>query len=85
MKDELRKGQAFIGVDDNKYYFLGLDYDDQIFFTTLDLWSEKEQGYMSKSNIFIKEVLDEKSDLIENATWYYQSMKELDSSSMEEK
>ena len=40
---------------------------------------------MSKSNIFIKEVLDEKSDIIENATWYYQSMKELDSSSMEEK
>ena len=85
LKDELKKGQAFIGVDDNKYYFLGLDYDDQIFFTTLDLWSEKEQGFMSKSNIFIKEVLDEKSDIIENATWYYQSMKELDSSSMEEK
>ena len=85
LKDELKKGQAFIGVDDNKYYFLGLDYDDQIFFTTLDLWSDKEQGFMSKSNIFIKEVLDERSDIIENATWYYQSMKELDNSSMEEK
>lgn len=31
MKDELKKGQAFIGVDDNKYYYLGLDYDEQIF------------------------------------------------------
>ena len=85
LKDELKKGQAFMGVDDNKYYFLGLDYDDQIFFTTLDLWSDKEQGFMSKSNMFIKEVLDEKSDIIDNATWYYQSIKELDSSSMEEK
>ena len=85
LKDELKKGQAFIGLDDNKYYFLGYDYDDQIFFTNLDLWSDKEQSYMTKSNIFIKEVLDEKSDIIENATWYYQSMKELDSSSMEEK
>ena len=85
MKDELKKGQAFIGLNDNKYYFLGFDYDDQIFFTTLDLWSDKEQGYMSKSNIFIKEILDEKSDIIENCTWYYQSMKELDNSSMEEK
>ena len=36
LKDELKKGQAFMGVDDNKYYFLGLDYDDQIFFTTLE-------------------------------------------------
>lgn len=85
LKDELKKGQAFIGLDDNKYYFLGLDYDDQIFFTTLDLWSEKEQEYMTKSNIFIKEVLDEKSDVIENCTWYYQSIKELDNSSMEDK
>ncbi len=85
LKNELKKGQAFIGVDDNKYYFLGYDFDDQIFFTTLDLWSDKEQGYMIKSNIFIKDILNEKSDLIENSTWYYQSMKELDSSSMEEK
>ena len=85
LKSELKKGQAFIGVDDNKYYFLGYDFDDQIFFTTLDLWSDKEQGYMIKSNIFIKDILNEKSDLIENSTWYYQSMKELDSSSMEEK
>ena len=76
LKDELKKGQAFIGLDDNKYYFLGFDYDDQIFFTTLDLWSDKEQGYISKSNIFIKEILDEKSDVIENCTWYYQSMEE---------
>ncbi|HIS11953.1 MAG TPA: hypothetical protein IAB40_02455 [Candidatus Onthocola stercoravium] len=85
MKDELKKGQAFIGLDDNKYYFLGYDYDDQIFFTTLDLWSDKEQSYMTKSNIFIKEVLDEKSKVIEDCTWYYQSMKELDNSTMEEK
>ena len=85
LKDELKKGQAFIGVDDNKYYFLGLDYDDQIFFTTLDLWSDKEQGFMSKSNIFIKEVLDEKSELIENCAWYYESIDELDESSMKDK
>lgn len=85
MKDKLKKGQAFIGIDDKKYYYLGLDYDNQIFYTTLDLWSDKEQGFMSKSNIFIKEVLDEKSDVIENATWYYQSMQELDDSTMEEK
>ena len=85
LKDELKKGQAFIGVDDKKYYFLGFDYDDQIFFTNLDLWTDKEQSYMTKSNIFIKEVLDEKSEIIENSTWYYQSMKELDNSTMEEK
>lgn len=85
MKDELKKGQAFIGVDDNKYYYLGLDYDEQIFFTTLDLWCEKEQKYMSKNNIFIKEILNETSNVIEDCTWYYQSMKELDNSKMEEK
>ena len=85
LKDEIKKGQAFIGLDDNKYYFLGYDYDDQIFFTTLDLWSDKEQSYMTKSNIFIKEVLGEKSKVIEDCTWYYQSMKELDNASMEEK
>ena len=65
LKDELKKGQAFIGVDDKKYYFLGFDYDDQIFFTNLDLWTDKEQSYMTKSNIFIKEVLDEKSTMEE--------------------
>lgn len=85
LKDELKKGQAFIGLDDNKYYFLGYDYDDQIFFTSLDLWSDKEQSYMTKSNIFIKEVLDERSKVIEDCIWYYQSMKELDNSTMEEK
>ena len=85
LKDELKKGQAFIGVDDEKYYFLGLDYDDQIFFTTLDLWTNKEQSYLTKSNIFIKEILDEKSEIVENSTWYYQSMKELDNSTMKEK
>ena len=85
LKDELKKGQALIGVDAKKYYFLGFDYDDQIFFTNLDLWTDKEQSYMTKSNIFIKEVLDEKSEIIENSTWYYQSMKELDNSTMEEK
>lgn len=85
LKDELKKGQAFIGLDDNKYYFLGYDYNDQIFFTNINLWSDKEQSYMTKSNIFIKEVLDEKSKVIEDSTWYYQSMKELDNSTMEEK
>ena len=85
LKDELKKGQAFIGLDDNKYYFLGYDYADQKFFTNRDLWSDKEQSYMTKSNIFIKEVLDEKSKVIEDSTWYYQSMKELDNSTMEEK
>lgn len=85
MKDELKKGQAFIGQDDNKYYFLGFDYDNQILFTNIDLWTDKEQGYMEKSNIFIKEILNEKSEVIENATWYYQSLSELDNSTMEEK
>lgn len=85
LKDKLKKGQAFIGIDDNKYYFLGFDYDNQVFFTTLDLWSEKEHSYMIKSNIFIKKILDEKSDIIENCSWYYQSMNELDNSSMEDK
>ena len=35
LKDSLVKGQAFIGMDDEKYYFLGLDYDEQILFTNL--------------------------------------------------
>lgn len=85
MKDSLVKGQAFIGIDDEKYYFLGFDYDDQILFTSLDLWTDKEQKYMEKSNLFIKEILDEKSEIIENSTWYYQSKKELENASMEEK
>ena len=57
LKDELKKGQAFIGVDDNKYYYLGLDYDDQILFTSLDLWTDKEQKYLEKKiiqNLIIK-------------------------------
>lgn len=85
LKDKLEKGQAFIGIDDNKYYYLGLDYDEQILFTTLDLWTDKEQKYMEKSSLFIKEILDEKSEIISNGTWYYQSMRELAESSMEEK
>lgn len=85
LKDNLIKGQAFIGIDDEKYYFLGYDYDDQILFTTLDLWTDKEQKYMEKSNLFIREVLDEKSEIIENSTWYYQSKKELENAKMEEK
>ena len=85
LKDNLKKGQAFIGLDDNKYYFLGFDYDEQIFFTTLDLWSDKEQGYLTKNKIFVKEILNEKSDLIENCTWYYQSMYEFNQASPEEK
>ena len=60
LKDEIKKGQAFIGVDDNKYYFLGFDFDNQILFTTLELWIDKEQSYITKSNIFIKEILEEK-------------------------
>lgn len=85
MKDKLVKGQAFIGIDDQKYYFLGLDYDEQILFTNLDLWTDTEQKYMEKSNLFIKEILDEKSKLIEDTTWYYQSIKELEMASTEEK
>ncbi len=85
MKDKLVKGQAFIGLDDNKYYFLGFSYDEQILFTSLDLWTDTDQKYMEKSNLFIKEVLYEKSELIENCTWYYQSMKEFENSSTEEK
>ncbi|MDO5568576.1 MAG: hypothetical protein Q4G04_00485 [bacterium] len=85
LKDEIKKGQAFIGLDDNKYYFLGYDYDDQILFTNLDLWTDKEQKYIEKSNIFIKEILDEKSDIIDNSTWYYQSMKELEKSTTYDK
>lgn len=85
MKDKLVKGQAFIGIDDQKYYFLGLDYDEQILFTNLDLWTDTEQKYMEKSNLFIKEMLDEKSKLIEDSTWYYQSIKELEMASNEEK
>lgn len=85
MKDNLVKGQAFIGIDNEKYYFLGFDYDDQILFTNLDLWTDKEPKYMEKSNLFIKEILNEKSEIIENSTWYYQSKKELENASMEEK
>ncbi len=85
MKDNLKKGQAFIGIDDNKYYFLGYDSDNQILFTTLDLWTDKEQKYMVKSNLFIKEILDEKNDIIDNSTWFYQSIKELENSTTNEK
>lgn len=85
MKDNLKKGQAFIGIDDNKYYFLGYDSDNQILFTTLDLWTDKEQKYMVKNNLFIKEILDEKNELIDNSTWYYQSIKELENATTNEK
>ena len=85
MKDDLKKGQAFIGIDDSKYYFLGYDYDNQIMFTNLDLWTDKEQQYIVKNNLFIKDILDEKSDLIEHSTWYYQSMRELEKSTNQEK
>ena len=85
MKDDLKKGQAFIGIDDSKYYFLGYDYDNQIMFTNLDLWTDKEQKYIVKNNLFIKDILDEKSDLIEHSTWYYQSMRELEKSTNQEK
>ena len=56
--DKLKLGQAFIGLDDKKYYYLGLSYDDQILFTNIDLWTEIEPKYLEKSNIFIKEILD---------------------------
>lgn len=85
LKDNLVKGQAFIGIDNEKYYFLGFDYNDQILFTNLELWTDIEQKYMEKSNLFIKEILNEKSEIIENSTWYYQSKKELENASMEEK
>ena len=84
MKDRLQKGQAFIGVDDNKYYYLGMNYDGQILFTNLDLWTDKDKKYIEKSNIFIKEILDEKSEIIENSAWYYQSKDELKQASVEE-
>ena len=64
LKDNLVKGQAFIGMDDEKYYFLGLDYDEQILFTNLDLWTDKEQKYMEKSNLFIKEVFVKQKEKI---------------------
>lgn len=84
MKDRLQKGQAFIGVDDNKYYYLGMNYDGQILFTNLDLWTDKDKKYIEKGNIFIKEILDEKSEVIENSAWYYQSKDELKQASVEE-
>lgn len=84
MKDRLQKGQAFIGVDDNKYYYLGMNYDGQILFTNLDLWTDKDKKYIEKSNIFIKKILDEKSEIIENSAWYYQSKDELKQASVEE-
>ena len=52
MKNKLKKGQAFIGIDDNKYYFLGYDYDGQIMFTDLYLWTDKNQKYVVKNNLF---------------------------------
>lgn len=51
LKDNLVKGQAFIGIDNEKYYFLGFDYNDQILFTNLELWTDIEQKYMEKSNL----------------------------------
>lgn len=85
MKDKLKKGQAFIGIDDNLYYFLGYDYDGQVMFTNLDLWTDKEQKYFVKNNLFIKEILEEKSEIIDNATWYYQSLDEFSNSTNDEK
>lgn len=85
LKDKLKKGQAFIGLDNNKYYFLGYDYEEQIMFTSLDFWTDKEKKYIVKSNTFIKEILDETSELIEDSSWYYQSLNELEISTTEEK
>lgn len=84
-KYNLKKGQAFVGIDDNKYYFLGYDYNSQIMFTNLDLWTDEAQKYIVKNNLFIKTILDEKSEIIENATWYYQSLSELEKATTEEK
>ena len=85
MKDKLKKGQAFIGQDDEKYYFLGYDYDKQIVFTNLDLWTDSESKYVVKNNLFIKEILDEKSDVIENIGWYYESLDEFNNATINEK
>lgn len=85
MSDKLKKGQAFIGIDGNKYYFLGLDYDGQFFFTTIDAWSNKQQEYYIKNNIFIDKILDEKSSVIEDCAWFYQSKQELEDSTLDEK
>ena len=61
-----------------------MNYDGQILFTNLDLWTDKDKKYIEKSNIFIKEILDEKSEIIENSAWYYQSKDELKQASVEE-
>lgn len=85
MKDSIKKGQSFIGIDDKKYYFLGFDYNGQILFTSTDLWTDKEQQYIEQSPNFIKSVLDEQSEMFVNCPWYYQSLKELSDSTTEEK
>ena len=85
MNDEIKKGQAFIGRDGNKYYYLGLDYNNQICFTTLDWWKEDEPKYQTDNPLFISEILDEISFTISDCTWYYQSMKELENATMKDK
>ncbi|HPE14355.1 MAG TPA: hypothetical protein PLT65_00755 [Bacilli bacterium] len=76
MNENLKKGQMFIGFDNNKYYFLGYSNDNQIFFTNEELWSEKK--YLIRDTFFVKKVTDKFSDLIKRCTWYYQSKNELD-------
>src|SRR5574344_286272 len=65
LKDNIKKGQAFIGIDDEKYYFLGFDYDDQILFTNLDLWSDKEQKYLE--NATMEDKVKRCLDIIDNS------------------
>lgn len=85
MLDKLEKGQAFIGIDGEKYYFLGFNHNEELLFTNLDLWSDKDKKYIEKSSLFVKEILEEKSDIISNSAWYFQSLQELENTSIEEK
>ena len=85
MTGKLKKGQAFIGVDGNKYYYLGLDYNNQVLFTTPDLWTNTNPEFYEKNKMFVKEVLDEKSEIIENCAWYYETKEELNESSINDR
>lgn len=85
MKDSLKKGYGFIGQDDEKYYFLGYGNSGQIYFTTENLWCDVEPSFIEKTTSFVKTPTGDKSKIIEHCTWYYQSLKELEFSSLEEK
>lgn len=85
MKDKLKKGQAFIGKDNELYYYLGLNYNGDLFFTNLELWNENTQRYITSDPTFVKDILDTSSERIETCTWYYQSEKEFNDASLIEK